>query len=157
MNYEMKHIGVITSLETGEKRITLAENYASGLLGLQDFSHIMVVWWAHNSGEFDASFLRIPSPYTHSDQIMGIFSTRSPIRPNNICVSVATIAAVTIEQSCIDLYYIDADNGSPVLDIKPYHPSCDRVEYPKVPTWCNHWPVSLETSGDFDWEKEFRF
>jgi len=46
---------------------------------------------------------------------------------------------------------------SPVLDIKPYTPSLDRVEAPGVPKWCSHWPKSLEQSEDFDWENEFNF
>ena len=39
----------------------------------------------------------------------------------------------------------------------PYTPSLDRVEAPAVPDWCAHWPRAVETSGDFDWEKEFNF
>ena len=55
------------------------------------------------------------------------------------------------------LAYIDAENGTPVLDVKPYTPSLDRVERPDVPGWCAHWPKSAEASGDFDWEKVFNF
>jgi len=48
-------------------------------------------------------------------------------------------------------------NNSPVLDIKPYIPSLDRVENPIVPDWYEHWPKSCEESGDFDWESGFNF
>lgn len=53
--------------------------------------------------------------------------------------------------------YHDADNGTPVLDIKPYTPSYDRVENPLVPAWCSRWPKNTETSGDFDWDEVFNF
>jgi len=57
----------------------------------------------------------------------------------------------------IYLEYFDAFTGTPILDIKPYIPSADKVENPKVPSWCEHWPKNYETSGDFDWKKEFNF
>ena len=52
---------------------------------------------------------------------------------------------------------MDAFNGTPILDIKPYIPSVDKVNKVKTPTWSKHWPQSYEESGDFDWEKEFNF
>ena len=48
-------------------------------------------------------------------------------------------------------------DDSIILDIKQYTPSIDRVENPNVPTWCRHWPLSYEESGNFDWEDEFLF
>lgn len=61
------------------------------------------------------------------------------------------------EAAAVGLYYIDAFPESPLLDLKPYAPSVDRVESPSVPEWCVHWPRSYEESGDFDWEAEFNF
>ena len=88
---------------------------------------------------------------------MGIFATRSPQRPNPIALSVAEILYIDHEAGVIYIAYADARQGSPVLDLKPYTPSLDRVEHPQVPDWCGHWPRSLEESGDFDWENEFNF
>lgn len=47
---------------------------------------------------------------------------------------------------------MDAEDGTPVIDIKPYTPSFDRVESPIVPDWCASWPKDVETSGDFGWK-----
>ena len=47
----------------------------------------------------------------------------------------------------IRVVFIDADDNTPVLDIKPYTPSFDRVETPGVPAWCSEWPKSTEVSG----------
>ena len=53
--------------------------------------------------------------------------------------------------------YIDAHDNTPILDLKPYTPSFDRLEALVVPDWCRHWPMSLEQSGEFNWENEFNF
>ena len=57
----------------------------------------------------------------------------------------------------IQIAYIDAEDGSPVLDIKPYTPSLDRIDNPGLPDWCSHWPHCVEDSADFNWEDEFNF
>ena len=87
---------------------------------------------------------------------MGIFATRSPVRPNPIALTVEIID-IDSENGRIHIAYIDANDGSPLLDLKPYTPSLDRVERPEVPGWCGHWPKSLEESADFAWENEFNF
>ena len=74
-----------------------------------------------------------------------------------IAVSNVNIAYVDVETGTIGLYYIDAFDGSQVLDLKPYTPSIDRIENPMTPDWCSHWPKSYEESGRFDWEAEFNF
>jgi tRNA (Thr-GGU) A37 N-methylase len=64
---------------------------------------------------------------------------------------------VIVPIGIIDLYYVDAFIGTPILDIKPYIPTVDKVNKVITPTWSKHWPQSYEESGDFDWEKEFNF
>ena len=85
---------------------------------------------------------------------MGVFATRGSVRPNPLVLSVCGVLAIDEEKGRIQLDYIDAHDGSPLLDIKPYTPSLDRVEQPVVPAWCAHWPTNVESSGDFDWEGE---
>jgi tRNA (Thr-GGU) A37 N-methylase len=88
---------------------------------------------------------------------MGIFATRSPVRPNPIALTAVQAIEIDYEKGVIHIAWIDANDGSPVLDIKPYTPSLDRIEAPGVPEWCSHWPKSVEESGHFDWENEFIF
>ena len=78
-------------------------------------------------------------------------------RPNPIAVSNVNISYVDEKNGIVGLYYIDAFDGTNVLDLKPYVPSVDRVENVKVPNWCSHWPKSYEESAEFDWESEFNF
>ena len=88
---------------------------------------------------------------------MGVFATRSPIRPNPIALTTVEIIHLNYQKGLIQIAYIDANDNTPLIDIKPYTPSLDRVETPGVPEWCNHWPKSLEQSAYFTWEDEFNF
>ena len=51
---------------------------------------------------------------------MGVFATRSPLRPNPIALTAAEIIHTDQEKGLIRVTFLDADNGTPVLDIKPY-------------------------------------
>ena len=138
--------------------IKLEAKYIPAMKALDGFSHIQVIWWF---SDFDEESLRdtleAPQPYKTAPAEMGIFATRSPIRPNPIALSAAEVIEIDYAKGNIKVAYIDANDGSPVLDIKPYTPSLDRVESPGVPEWCCHWPMSLEQSGNFNWDDEFNF
>ncbi|MCR5255347.1 MAG: TrmO family methyltransferase [Acetatifactor sp.] len=149
-------IGKIENKE-GNVRIVLDPGYSEGLKGLEGYSHVQILWWADGcDNKDDRDTLVIEKPYTKGPDEIGVFATRSPARPNPIAVSNADIAYVDMEEGAIGLYYIDALDGTEVLDLKPYVPSIDRIEQPEVPEWCSHWPRSYEENDDFDWEAEFR-
>lgn len=151
---KLNTIGTIVSDE-GDIRLVLDRSYASGLTGLEDFSHIQVLWWfSECDGAASRNVLTEANPYKKGPAKLGTFATRSPQRPNPIALSVAQITYIDRENAVIGLAYLDAFDGTPVLDIKPYTPSLDRVENPHVPAWCAHWPKSYEDSGSFDWENE---
>ncbi len=67
------------------------------------------------------------------------------------------IISIDHENGIIKIPYIDANDNSPVIDLKPYTPSIDRVENPSVPKWCSHWPKSVEKSGEFNWKMKLNF
>jgi len=142
----------------GETTLVLDKKYVPALAGLEGFSHVQVLWWFDGCDDETArSVLTVQKPYRNGPDEMGTFATRSPERPNPIALSCAFVTAVEQADGIVRLAYIDAHDGSPVLDIKPYTPSLDRVESPDVPAWCAHWPDSVEESGEFDWEAEFNF
>lgn len=156
-NFQISPIGKI-SISNGEMYIELKPDYIPALKALDGFSHINVLWWFSEFDNEEARrMLEAPQPYKKAPEVVGIFATRSPVRPNPIALSTSQIINIDYESGIIQLAYIDANDNSPVLDIKPYTPSLDRVENPKVPDWCSHWPKSLEQSGHFDWESEFNF
>lgn len=155
--FEISPVGKISVKDEG-MFIKLEERYSPALKALDGFSHINVIWWF--SGFDDAksrSTIETTQPYKNSPESMGVFATRSPVRPNPIALTAAEVLHINYDTGIIQVAYIDAEDNTPVLDIKPYTPSLDRVNSSRVPGWCSHWPMSLEDSGNFDWEKEFNF
>ncbi len=153
----LQPIGKIVNNQ-GEFHLALNKSYLPALEGLDGFGHIQVLWWFSGCDNgVSRRKLSETSPYTHGPTVLGTFATRSPERPNPLALSCSQVTYIDKENAVIGLAYIDADNNSPVLDIKPYVPSLDRVESPSVPQWCKHWPKSCEESGYFDWESEFNF
>ena len=157
MDHSIKSVGHVKA-DGGGCRVQLFSEYIPALAGLEGFSHIQLVWWFSGCDNAAARAKLVQKhPYTKGPGSLGAFATRAPERPNPIALSCAQVTGVEREKGVIHLAYIDAEDGSPVLDIKPYTPSLDRVEEPAVPDWCAHWPKNTETSGDFDWAAEFDF
>lgn len=138
--------------------VEIDTKYAAGLKGLDGYSHAQIIWWADGcDNDRDRNTLTERKPYRNGPEELGVFALRSPERPNPFAVSNADIAYVDVSKGVVGLYYIDAFDGTEVLDIKPYTPSIDRIGHPRTPEWCSHWPQSYEESSGFDWESEFNF
>ena len=156
-NLEVRPVGTISSNEKGSF-IRLEREFIPALKGLDGFSHINVLWWFSDFDDAQfRSVFEMEQPYKGAPEMMGVFATRSPIRPNPIALTTVEIIHTDYQNGVIQVAYIDANDNTPVLDIKPYTPSLDRIEEPEVPAWCGHWPKSMEESVDFAWEKEFNF
>ena len=128
------------------------------LRGIHEFSHIQVLWWFD---QFDSPDTRrhliMDKPYKRGPEKVGVLATRGPVRPNPIAVTACALTGVDESECTLEVAYIDAQSGTPILDIKPYHPSGDRIRDVRMPEWCSHWPAWQEESGDFDWAAEFNF
>jgi len=156
-NIKLYPIGRI-EVEEGNFQLVLSSKYKDSLKGLEGFSHIQGIWWFDGcDNEIDNNQLITQKPYTEGPERLGTFATRSPARPNPIAITTWEIASIDYAKGIVKVNYIDALNGTPLLDIKPYTPSLDKVGNPTVPDWCKHWPKDLEGNRDFDWEKEFNF
>jgi len=155
--FVLNPIGTIL-VHNGEAAIKVDKELIPALIGLDGFGYVQVLWWFSGCDNAQSrSKLTEQAPYKRGPAVLGTFATRSPERPNPIALSCAYVTYIDHENGMVGLAYIDANDGSPVLDIKPYTPSLDRVENPPVPDWCAHWPKSNEESGEFDWEQEFNF
>jgi tRNA-Thr(GGU) m(6)t(6)A37 methyltransferase TsaA len=155
--FEVVSIGKINVNEEG-MFIVLEPKFIPALKALDGFSHLSVIWWFSELDNPEMrSILEMPKPYKNGPDVMGIFSTRSPVRPNPLALTAVQVISIDYDKGIIKIAYIDANDGTPVLDIKPYTPSIDRIEKPSVPEWCSHWPTSNEQSANFAWEKEFNF
>ena len=113
--------------------IHLDENLAPGLQGLAQFSHLIVVFFMHQS-TFDPGRPLVRRPQGRVDMPeLGIFAQRAKHRPNPIGITAVELVGVT--GNVLHVRGLDAIDGTPVLDIKPYVPDFDRVENPIVPEW----------------------
>lgn len=123
---------------------------------MDGFSHLNILWWFDGCDDPASRALQeIPKPYRSAPDSLGIFATRSPQRPNPLALTPVYVLGVDHKSGVIQTPFIDARDGSPVLDIKPYHPALNRVRDASVPSWCQHWPKCYEDSGEYDWSREF--
>ncbi|MEA3339926.1 MAG: tRNA (N6-threonylcarbamoyladenosine(37)-N6)-methyltransferase TrmO [Chloroflexota bacterium] len=103
------------SLSARPTRILLNPSLTGGLLGLEPGSDIVVLYYLHRSTGYE---LRVHPRGDPSRPLRGVFAVRSPRRPNPIGVTTARVRC--IEGNVIEVVGLDALDGSPVLDIKPY-------------------------------------
>jgi len=155
--FTISPIGYVRAGDDGF-RLEIEPKYVPALQELEGFSHINVLWWCHLlDDEMYREIVEVDQPYLQAPPKMGLLATRSPARPNPIALTVAPLLGIDFDQGVIHVSYIDAEDGTPILDLKPYHPSSDRVKSVSVPEWCSHWPEWYEDSAEFDWESEFVF
>ena len=114
-----------------EARIVFEPGYRdpSLLRGLEGFSHIWVVWHCSLSAPMGEKTTVRP-PRLGGNVRMGVFATRSPVRPNPIgisCVKIKEIVTDSPEGPYITVLGSDMADGTPVLDIKPYLAYTDSV------------------------------
>jgi tRNA-Thr(GGU) m(6)t(6)A37 methyltransferase TsaA len=114
-------------------RVVVEPAYTDGLRGLEDFSHLLVVTWLHEA-TFDAAhdLVRRPRGLASMPET-GIFAQRAKDRPNPIGITAVRIRAVG--PGWVEVSGLDAIDGTPVLDLKPYLPQYDRVSDARVPAW----------------------
>jgi tRNA-Thr(GGU) m(6)t(6)A37 methyltransferase TsaA len=131
--FTVRPIGHIKKAE-GRTLIVLDKKYQPGLLGLEGFSHVHVIWWFDkNDTPQKRAILQVHPRGDRKNPLTGVFATRSPVRPNLIALSLCKI--VSVKDNVVEVEKIDAFEGTPVLDIKPYAPGQDLATGIKVPAW----------------------
>ncbi len=113
----------------GTATVTVDTPYRAGLAGLAGFSHVVILSWFEQAPRN----LIVQKP-RHASDAKGVFALRSPARPNPIGLHVARIVALDVEQGVIELDAIDALDGTPVIDLKPYFASVDAIADATRPT-----------------------
>ncbi len=113
--------------------IELDPDFHGGTQGLEEFSHVLIVYLLDRA-RYQPERHRVRRPRSQADMPeVGIFAQRGKDRPNPIGLTAVEIVAV--EPDRLTVKGLDAIDGSPVLDIKPYFPHFDHVEEPKTPEW----------------------
>jgi tRNA-Thr(GGU) m(6)t(6)A37 methyltransferase TsaA len=153
--FSLKPIGTVRASEDGFC-LEIQPEFRAALQGLEGFTYLNAIWWAHllDHEEYRA-ITQCDQPYKNAPAQLGIFATRSPVRPNPIAVTPVAVLSIDYERGMVYIPYIDAEDGTPLIDLKPYHPCTDRVREVSVPEWCRHWPEWVEDSATFDWAAEF--
>ncbi len=132
-------IGVVKGTP-GRQQLIIHEPYRSALNGLEQFSHALIVWWAHKVTMPEAKAMWTTSlPYAPG-KTAGVFATRTPQRPNPIGIDVCHILSVDEATGLVEIPFIDALDGTPILDIKGYYPVNDRIRDVRTPVWADRWP-----------------
>ena len=103
---------------------------AEAVRGLEDFSHIWIIW--QFSENTDAKWSpTVRPPRLGGNQRMGVFATRSPFRPNSLGLSCVKLDKITFDENLGPVLQVsgaDLMSGTPIFDIKPYIPYADSIE-----------------------------
>jgi tRNA-Thr(GGU) m(6)t(6)A37 methyltransferase TsaA len=119
---------------TVESRIVLRPECEPMLLNLVDYSHVIVVFWPHQvPAEVRGSKPQLHPRDDPQNPLMGVLATRSQIRPNPLLVT--PVKLLEVKGATLKVVGLDAIDGTPVLDIKPYLPHYDSVAGARVPKW----------------------
>jgi endonuclease-3 related protein len=111
--------------------IVVDRRLTDALDSLEEFSHIVVLFWMHKTSGEPA--LKIHPRGKVELPLVGLFATRSPRRPNPL--GETTVRLLERRGNILKVRGLDAINGTPVIDIKPYIPRRDWVAGAKVPSW----------------------
>jgi len=133
----------------GYYALEVDEAYREGLFALGEFGRVNTLWWADrmDTPEFRRT-LSCELPYAPGVRA-GVFACRSEYRPNPVALTSCGIVSIDAEKGFVVLDYIDAIDGTPLLDIKPYIPVCDRARDVRVAPWFRTWPECIEDSAAF--------
>ena len=100
-------------------RVRLDPAYVPGLLGIDGFSHLILLYWLHQGREPRMVF----KPHFATEE-RGLFATRSPARPNPIGLAVVAFEGIEGADTLL-VRTLDCLDGTPLLDVKPYLVSVD--------------------------------
>lgn len=113
--------------------IHINDELQDGLQGLSDWSHVVVIFRMHET-QFERDQHLVRRPRERDDMPrLGIFAQRARHHPNMI--GITAVRLLGIDGSIVRVKGLDAIDGTPVLDIKPYAPVYDGVSEPLVPAW----------------------
>ncbi len=137
IGYVENDVSEQTDLKWGniKSKIKLANEYVGGLTGLENFSHAIILTYLHEAKFIQEKHLERRPRNLPDMPLIGIFSQRAKDRPNPIGLTSVKIIEVLADTLLVE--GLDAINGTPVLDIKPYYPQYDKVGNAIIPEWVN--------------------
>lgn len=116
--------------------IILDKNLIDILEGIEEYSHLIILYWAHKVPEQSRSLTKVHPMGRECFSKVGIFATCSPARPNPILMTVVRLCG--IKGNVLEVKGLDAIDGSPVVDIKPFLRKFCPEEEVSIPSWMKH-------------------
>ena len=114
--------------------LEISPEYAPALTGLKEFSHLWVFYWFHeNDTPEERRTLQVHPRRDPANPLTGVFACRAPVRPNLIGFTACRI--IKVEGNVVEVADLDAQDGSPILDLKPYIPNGDAIPETITPEW----------------------
>ena len=113
-----------------KSKIILEPEFAGALLGLEDFSHAIIVSYLHEANFEKEKHLQRRPRNLKTMPMLGIFSQRAKNRPNPIGITAVQI--IEVGNDYLEIKGLDAIDKTPILDIKPYYPHYDKIDETKV-------------------------
>lgn len=136
---ELRFVGVVEKAGEQEAKVRIFPEFCAGLKGMQDFSHLIILYWIHLRDKEEERRTLLVFPRRHAVNVeMGVFATRSPSRPNPIGLCIVEL--IKVKECVLTLKGLDALEGSPIIDIKPYIPRADSIPNARVPEWTSRGP-----------------
>jgi tRNA-Thr(GGU) m(6)t(6)A37 methyltransferase TsaA len=131
----------------GGIHLEIGEAFRPALKQLEQFSHVVVFWWADQFDNAESrNMLQTRPPYAEK-HVTGVFATRSPYRPNPIAITTCKLLGINEQDGIVRISNIDAFDGTPVVDLKAYFPVCDQVKEAHIPEWLSDWPEWMPDEG----------
>lgn len=113
-------------------QIILNEELVQALEGITDFSHLFVIFWMSQIPLEKRMALKVHPRGRMDIPLLGVFATRTNLRPNPIGLTLVEL--LKVEGDTLTIRGLDAFDGTPVLDIKPFD-SWDTARTARVPDW----------------------
>ena len=136
---KLRFIGVVEKAREQEAKIRIFPEFCPGLKGIKNFSHIIILCWAHLRDSERERRTLLVFPRRHAVNMeTGVFACRSPSRPNPIALCVVEL--LKVGKCTLTVKGLDAIEGSPIIDIKPYLPRADSIPNARVPEWTRRGP-----------------
>ena len=136
----IKPIGIVKTKATGDEirdkthlsQIFLDCELTPALKGITGFSHVFVLFWLHQINSKQRETMKVHPRGRKDMPLLGVLATRTNLRPNPIGLTLCEL--VKAESNVLTVRGLDAYDGTPVLDVKPYD-TWDCAPNARMPDW----------------------
>ena len=136
----LKPIGTVRTTASGDEvrdktrtsQVVIRKELITALDGIDGFSHLFVLFWLHETSERQRKTLKVHPRGRKDLPLLGVFATRTMLRPNPLGLTLVEL--IKVNRNVLTVRGLDAFDGTPVLDIKPFD-RWDSAKDVRVPRW----------------------